>query len=473
MEVNISLDQNTNIDYELIRLAFDSGDMATIVDAQGRLRYIGKRYAAILGASREDLIGKCITDVIPNSGMLNVMQSGEGEYGKVFLMKNNVPIIVDRYPIRDNDGKIRGAVCVNSFSDVSSMQKLRQTIRQLEQENERYRQKLEQLTGQSYFPDTIVGTSAVMVSLKEMVKQIAPSNLTVLLTGETGCGKEVFADAIHNQSGRRKERFIKINCAAIPKELLESELFGYSAGAFSGASKGGKPGKFELANGGTLLLDEIGEMPLDMQSKLLRVLQERQVERVGGLKTIPVDIRIICSTNRDLLQMVAEGSFRQDLYYRINTVELHIPSLRERKEDIPELCQFFIQKINQTHNCRITGISQEVLQLFLHYDWPGNVRELHHVLECACVLATEGLLTQEDFSFFVRRMPEAKQLHTVSVPNKAASEIRLRDHRDQAEIDAIIQALQQTGGNKTKAAKLLGITRSMLYSKLKKYHMDP
>ncbi len=307
-----------------------------------------------------------------------------------------------------------------------------------------------------------------MQKIKATIEKVADSNLAVLITGETGTGKEVFANAVHQLSNRRYGNFIKVNCAAIPKDLLESELFGYNEGAFSGASKGGKVGKFEQANNGTILLDEIGELPLPLQSKLLRILQEHEIERIGGVKPVSLDVRIICCTNQNIEQMISEGKFRQDLYYRINTVELTIPPLRDRLIDIPVLCEHFIQKINQYHNCSIVGISNNVLQHFLSYDWPGNIRELEHVLERACVMSSTAILDVDHFDFFLPRV-----YRTVTAEgNDSISKMQtLSNKRHQAEKKAIIQALESTKGNKTKAALLLDITRSQLYEKLKRYDL--
>jgi transcriptional regulator with PAS, ATPase and Fis domain len=297
---------------------------------------------------------------------------------------------------------------------------------------------------------------------------VADSNLAILITGETGTGKEVFANAVHQLSNRRYGNFIKVNCAAIPKDLLESELFGYSEGAFSGASKGGKVGKFEQANNGTILLDEIGELPMPLQSKLLRIIQERELEKIGGIKPMSLDVRLICCTNQNVEQMIAEGKFRQDLYYRINTIELNIPPLRDRLVDFPLLCEHFIRKINQYHNCSILGISDEVLQHFLNYNWPGNIRELEHVLERACVMSSTAILDVDHFDFF---LPRIYQNYTAERNDSFSKMETLSNKRSQAEKKAIIQALEATKGNKSKAAIFLDITRSQLYEKLKKYDM--
>ena len=254
----------------------------------------------------------------------------------------------------------------------------------------------------------------------------------------------------------------------IPKDLLESELFGYEGGAFTGAKKGGKIGKFELADGGTLLLDEIGEMPLPLQSKLLRVLQEKEIERVGGITPIKVDVRLICSTNQNLTQLIQEGRFRADLYYRINTIELAIPPLRDRLDDIPELCNFFIQKFNRENGSYTQGIDQEVLALMQQYTWPGNVRELEHVIERLCFLNGHSTIHLSSCDFLIHKMSGE---NTLSKPAFSAAS-SLQEQRCNAEIDLIRQTLRQTDGNKAKAARLLGIDRTVLYRKLKKYHID-
>ena len=291
-------------------------------------------------------------------------------------------------------------------------------------------------------------------------------------------------------SPRKLNPYVKINCAAIPAELLESELFGYEAGAFSGASKTGKPGKFELANQGTLLLDEIGEMPLTLQSKLLRVLQEQEIERVGGVKTIQINVRIICCTNQNLQQLIREKKFRNDLYYRINTVELKIPPLRDRKEDIPELTEHFIQKYNNEHDTHVVGANTDVLQLFQTYQWPGNVRELEHIVERLCTINQNQIITPKSCGFLIDQISNTQQFlgnkiadsepllaksepaHTAtSVPASEMSWNDLAQKIQTTEREAIIQALLQTNGNKAKAARLLNIDRSSLYYKLKKYNI--
>jgi transcriptional regulator with PAS, ATPase and Fis domain len=299
------------------------------------------------------------------------------------------------------------------------------------------------------------------VQLKSVIRQVADTAVSVCVYGETGTGKELVANAIHKLSKRRNEPFIKINCAAIPKDLLESELFGYEAGAFSGALRQGKVGMFELADGGTLLLDEIGDLPLTLQAKLLRVLQDGELRRVGGVKSIPVNVRLICSTNRNLKSMVDAGEFRADLYFRINTIELLVPPLRDRTEDIPILIDHFIQAANERNGSAVSGIRHETYPTLLAYHWPGNVRELEHTVERACVLCGSGVLGPEHFSLSAA---PGKDLASSAPPS-------LKTKTNSLEYRAILDALETCQGNKRAAADMLKITRVTLYSKLRKYNI--
>lgn len=461
------MDQPLEIN-DLLNLAVDSLYLSIVIDEMGTIRYISSAYADIIGLSTEDIVGRPIEKVIPNTRLKNVIKTGHAELGQIFIMKNGIPTICNRFPIRDKDGKIRGAISTATFYDIDKVTKLKAEIDQLRQENQIYQRQLAALKQVPFSIDSVIGNSPSIQKIKTTIEKVAASNLSVLITGETGTGKEVFANAVHQLSNRRYGNFIKVNCAAIPKDLLESELFGYSEGAFSGASKGGKIGKFEQANNGTILLDEIGELPLPLQSKLLRILQEREIERIGGIKPVSLDVRIICCTNQNIEQMITEGNFRQDLYYRINTIELNIPPLRDRLIDIPVLCEHFIQKINQYHNCSIIGISDKVLQHFLSYDWPGNIRELEHVLERACVMSSTAILDVDHFDFFLPRVYRNITTEGNGDFNKLET---LSNKKNHAERNAIVQALETTKGNKSKAAILLDITRSQLYEKLKKYDM--
>ncbi|WP_052343555.1 sigma-54 interaction domain-containing protein [Bacillus massiliigorillae] len=315
-----------------------------------------------------------------------------------------------------------------------------------------------------YCFDDILGESPAMESIKELAARIATSNSTVLLTGESGTGKELFAQAIHGLSTRKQHPFVAVNCAAIPDELFESEVFGYEAGAFSGARKEGKPGKIELAQGGTLFLDEISELPFQAQGKLLRVLQEREVERVGGTSNRIVDIRIIAATNRDLRMLVQEGKFRQDLFYRLYVFDLQIPSLRERKEDIIPLAHAFINDFNNQFGMRVTGMDDRLREWMIHYDWPGNVRELKAYIERAMYIANGEILSLSD------------SIKTTSISNhqetKEAPLFSLEEEVSRAEKAAIQRALQEANGDRTKAAYALKIHIASLYRKIAKYQLN-
>lgn len=312
--------------------------------------------------------------------------------------------------------------------------------------------------------ESIIGNSERMTWLKAISAKAAKGSSTVLIQGESGTGKEVFAQAIHSAGSRCHGPFIKINCAALPENLLESELFGYDDGAFSGARKGGKPGKFELASGGTIFLDEIGDMSLSMQAKLLRVLQEKEIDRIGGTKTVKVDVRVIVATNRDLEDMVEKGVFRKDLYYRINIVTLLIPPLRERKEDILLLSKALLDKINSRVQHSVQGIMPDALKLLVEYDWPGNVRELENVLERAV-----NLLDDEVHIMPEHLPPAFKKMRLFKEKEPLDNARQLAGIVAETEKQAIYRALETAGGNRSKAAQILGIQRSAFYQKLQKH----
>jgi transcriptional regulator with PAS, ATPase and Fis domain len=448
---------------ELLRAAIDSLFLFVLMDDQGLIRHISSTYAKILGRPMEQIIGKPVQEIISNTCLPRVLKTGEDEIGQLFILKSGKPVICNRLAVRDENGKVVGVLSSAMFYNIDQVSQLTLEIEKLQKENELYQQQLAARKQTSFCLDTVIGDSPQIKKIKATIEKVASSKLCVLFTGETGTGKEVFANALHQLSPRRYGNFVKVNCAAIPKDLLESELFGYADGAFSGAAKGGKAGKFEMADKGTILLDEIGELPLPLQSKLLRVLQESEVERVGGTKTIPLDIRVICCTNQNLEAMIKENNFRSDLHYRINTIEVAIPPLRERTDDIPPLCDHLIKKINRSHGCYIEGLSESMRCHFFNYSWPGNVRELEHVLEQACVMTLSGILDESHFDFFLPRIyPGGITPSRVSMLDTAVGAV---------EKDAILKALQSAKGNKSRAAEILTISRSRLYEKLKKYHI--
>jgi nitrogen regulation protein NR(I) len=319
----------------------------------------------------------------------------------------------------------------------------------------------------------LVGQSAAMRQVFDMVARVADSPSTVLVTGESGTGKELVARELHRGSSRRDKPLIKVNCAAMPKDLVESELFGYEKGAFTGAV-GSKPGRFELADGGTLFLDEIGEVPLEMQVKLLRALQESEFERVGGIKTIRVDVRLIAATNRDLKALIAEGRFREDLYYRLNVVPIALPALRERKEDIPPLVAHFIEKYNRRLGKRVERVEDEAMQLLLGYSWPGNIRELENLMERSVLFADGPAILATSLPDSLREKGPAQvpvaamgPLGAIAAPSGASMKQIVRLAQDELERELIAKALDETGGNVTRAAKKLQISRKSLQVKMK------
>ena len=306
--------------------------------------------------------------------------------------------------------------------------------------------------------DNIIGKTPQMQKIFEMVEGVADTRATVLITGESGTGKELIAKAIHYHSSRRENTFIRINCAALPAGLVESELFGHEKGSFTGAIKQSR-GRFELADGGTLLLDEISEISLHLQAKLLRVLQEREFERVGSGIPIQVDVRIVATTNRNLSELIEKGKFREDLFYRLNVVPIRIPPLRERKEDIPALVQHFLKKSNEENNRQIEGVSQKVYELFMEYLWPGNVRELENYIERAVVTAKGKILAPRDF-------PKELNLGKIQSPS---GRIDVGTSIAEAERKLILRTLRAQGGNRTKTAEILGISTRTLRNKLHEY----
>ena len=320
---------------------------------------------------------------------------------------------------------------------------------------------LSRIDARHFFPD-IIGESMAMRGLFGLIKKVAPTDSTVLILGESGTGKELVASSIHGNSERKDQTFIKLNCAAIPEELLESELFGHEKGAFTGATKF-KPGKFDMANGGTLFLDEIGDMPFNLQAKVLRILQEQEFYRVGGSRTIKVDVRIIASTNKNLEKMVQEGTFREDLFYRLNVFTLHLPPLRERKEDIPLLVEHFLQNAPKK-----VEISSVALQMLVVFAWPGNIRELQNTIESASVIAENGYIEPA-------QLP-GKITNAFNNPNdtdfKVPANIPLDDRLREIEKSMIIEALRKTGGVQVRATELLGINQRSLWHRIKKLNID-
>ncbi|MEA4924740.1 MAG: sigma 54-interacting transcriptional regulator [Syntrophomonadaceae bacterium] len=437
-----------------------------IVDKEGIITAMNQTYLDTLGLAKSEVVGRHILSVTPTSQLPEVLKIGRIDKADIWPI-NGQDTVVTRLPIV-KDGEIIGAIARSLFMDMSGAKILMKKLQETERELNIYKEEVRQGYRAKWQFKDLIGESEPFIQIRSLAEQMSHTGSTLLITGESGTGKELFAHAIHNASSRSALPFVRINCAALPEHLLESELFGYEEGAFTGATKGGKPGKFELAMGGTILLDEIGDMPFAMQTKMLSVLQERMVERVGATKPIYINVRVIAATNRDLEQMVEEGKFRQDLYYRLNVVRLNIPPLRERTEDIPLLVKDLMSKINARAGTQIKSISHKAVELMRNYNWPGNVRELENLLERALNLADmnrENSLTLKHFPFLVEQAYfEVDEAENTPAPLQAAIE--------QLEKKIILQAIEKANGNKVQTAKILGIYTSALYRKLEKYGLD-
>lgn len=433
---------------------------AVVVDHRGFILYFNRPYANFLGIDRDKVIGMHVTEVIKGTRMHLVAKTGIPEFNHYFSMKGR-DMVVQRIPVFV-EGKVVAVFGQVMFKNVGDVGRLANTLKDLETKVRLYEEELTSLRSTRYSFESIKGDSTAICALKGDALKAASTDLPVLITGESGTGKELFAQAIHHASPRCNKASIHINCAAIPKELFESELFGYAKGAFTGAATGGKPGKLELAHGGTLFLDEIGEMPLDLQPKLLRVLEDKMFERVGGNAVIKSDFRLIAATNRNLEEMVATNHFRGDLYYRLNVVSLAVPPLRERREDIIPLARYLMEKIAENYPGFKYRLTPQAEKILTNYHWPGNIRELANVLERTIFSLKGNTLDACDLPFCLSRPTKA-------VPQQ--SQWSLDEVVAQAERDVIRKALELTENNKAKAADLLGIHRTVLYKKLNRYRI--
>jgi len=431
-----------------------------LVDPQGKI--VKMNYEKLLGIKEEDAIGKPVEEIIENTRMHIVVKTGAKELRDVQRIQGH-DMITNRIPII-KQGKVIGAVGTVLFKDVSEVKELAHQLLDLQSKINKYRGEIERIEGSKYSFDSIITRNSKMNYLKKVGSMAAETNSTVLITGESGTGKELFAHAIHRASYRKGEAFIAINCAAIPKELLESELFGYDSGAFTGARKQGKVGKFELARGGTIFLDEIGDMPLEMQAKILRVLESKEFERVGSNKKMSFDARVIAATNENIEEAIKKGKFREDLYYRLNVITIEIPPLRERMEDIELLSEEILSYLLKEMKLGEKFLAKETIKILKSYSWPGNVRELRNILERAINLSPGKIILPE-------HLPE-RLIDKISYSTEDLKDIPLlKDVVIESEIEAINKALIFTKGNKSLAAEKLGIHRTALYKKIDKYNI--
>lgn len=446
---------------ELIQMALISLGEILILDRTGRMIYISEAYAKNMGVSMDEALGRHITEIVPDSKLPQVLKTGTATLGDMYYRNGNA-FWVNRMPMWEN-GEVVGAVAQSILTSELESENLKRRLAGVVRELNYYKEKYKELSTAHGNLDAIISKSPVMEDLKDNLRMVSGTRSTVLITGESGTGKELFAGAIHNLSERRDKPFIRLNCAAIPDTLLESELFGYQEGAFTGALRGGKIGDFEAANGGSIFLDEVDSLSPNMQAKLLRVIQEREIKKVGSTKSLPIDVRFIFATNKDLYQMMKEGKFREDFYYRINVIHLRLPPLRERTEDIMPLAENFLRKFNRELDRNISGFSPAAELALQQYQWPGNIRELENCIERAFNYSTGPVI---DAAYL--NLPTA-----ACEPEDTAPETRtLKQIREQAEKQAIKRMLELCGGNKKETAERLGIDRSILYDKIKRYDLN-
>lgn len=444
-----------------LQAIFNSSDEAiSVVDENGRGMMINPAYTRITGLTESQIIGKpATTDIAEGESVhMKVLKTRRAVRGvSMKVGPNRKEVIVNGAPVIV-DGKLKGSIGV--IRDVSEIQALSRELHKA-------RQIIRTLEAKYTFED-IIGTAAEMKTAIEQAKLAAKTPATILLRGESGTGKEMFAHAIHDESERKYNKFIRVNCAALSESLLESELFGYEEGAFSGARRGGKKGLFEEAQNGSIFLDEIGDLPLNTQVKLLRVLQENEIMRVGGTKSIPLNVRVIAATNVNLEKGMLNGSFREDLYYRLSRMPIYIPPLRERKDDIKPLAMRLIEKMNQEYGRNVEGLTNAAHTRLLEYHWPGNVRELENILGRAMIFMnkSEMLIDENHLHNMTNGLSSVKKKQENVDANRTLSE-----RMDEFEKKIIIEALKQHNGNKTLTAKSLGLSVRNLYYKLEKYHL--
>lgn len=445
------------LSYEQLSLnILDSLETGIImINTDNKITYVNNAYAKYLSKAKDELCGKDIREVIPHTRLHIVCKSGIAEYNSWqpakagYLCGNRIPIY--------HNGQIIGAIGELVIGNVEQIDKLTKELSFLESKISHLEETVKEHDDNGQF----IFNSPKMKEIYNVLRKASISDTTVMITGETGVGKEVAAKFIYNLSDRRDKPFIKINCAAIPDNLLESELFGYSKGAFTGADQKGKVGKFELANEGIIFLDEISSLTLSMQSKLLRVLQEKEVEPIGGSNSIKLDVKVIAASNIPLEDLVEKNRFRKDLYYRLNVVRVVVPPLRERKEDIIPLADNFIDEFSKKLNRNRKILTPEAKKILVNYNWPGNVRELKNLIERLTIMV-DGLYIDDE------GLQKYSNLKNISNKNIGS----LKEELEETERRLILQSLKEANGNKSKAAKLLDIDRTTLYSKIYKYNIS-
>lgn len=443
----------------------DPYDAMAVIDAKAQLVFVSPIHEKFFGLGTGESLGRNVRDVIQNTRLHHVVRTGVAEVGQIQKMQESERV-VSRHPIRNN-GNVVGAIGRVMFKGPQQVDALARRIKALEKEVATYQtQTQEAKRGETYL-NAIIGKSPAIQTLRDQIRKVAPLDIPVLIQGESGTGKELVAKALHMLSPRSHARLITVNAAALPVSLVESELFGYEAGSFTGADKKGRPGKFEQANKGTIFLDEIGDMPLEVQSKLLRVLQDRIIERVGGDKPRHIDFRLCSATNRDLEKFIDEQKFRLDLFYRISPVILKMPSLSDRLEDIPLLVESFLKELSTQYARPVPEVDDAVFDFLMSRPWPGNVRELRHIIERTYVFHESSRLKVADFHQAGEQTPAAAASEIRNdLTTEAGNATTLKSAMNQLEREMIADAMARFEGNKKKVAEFLGVSRSYLYTKL-------
>lgn len=464
-QLNLVKKQLNQVETDLDAFMSCTDDLVCISDGYGSKVRISSSCEKIYGIKPEDLIGKNVRDLekkgmyAPSATRLVIEEKKPVSITQ--KTKTGRTLLVTAIPVFDEQGEIKRVVSISK--DITDANKLKSELKQTKQLLRRYESELATHRIEAMKDSEVIYRSKNMEKLLEMLKKVAAVETTILINGETGVGKEVIAKYIHNISNRNKGPFIKVNCGAIPENLIEAELFGYEKGAFTGARSEGKPGLIEVADGGTLFLDEIGEIPLSLQVKLLRVLQEKEFIKVGGVKNIKVDVRIIAATNKDLKKMVRNGEFREDLYYRLNVVPVTVPPLRERLVDIPILAHHFLVKYNEKYGYT-KQLTKEVIDCFMRYSWPGNVRELENVVERLVVTSERNQITINDLPNEIYNKKEENNSGGVFVSRL----MPLKEATALIEYQLIEKALEE-GGSTYRAAEILEVDQSTIVRKMKKY----
>ncbi|MBN2041957.1 MAG: sigma 54-interacting transcriptional regulator [Spirochaetes bacterium] len=447
--------------------AFSIGDAIAdgicLVDKNHKVLAVNKVYSDITGVKEEDLLGNDIRTLIERGYTKKIVSMMVMEQKKTVTIlstitsNNDKKVLISGTPFFDRKGEIKQVLTV--MRDMTELIKLKEKLEKLEKESEKYLNELNYFRNKGRRKDEFIGENSDILKLKELINYIARTDATILISGETGTGKEILAREIHNRSDRSNAPYIKVNCAAIPDSLIESELFGYAKGAFTGAQNIEKPGMFEMANNGTILLDEISEMPIHLQSKLLRVLQEKEIIKVGATKSTKLDVRVIAATNQDLHLLIKQGKFRDDLYYRLNVVPVRIPPLRERKDDIPILAYSFLEKFNRKYR-KEKIFDNPAIEALEDYEWPGNVRELENVMERLLVIDNDKYITGKKISAIIGKKK--------SNENTADYSVTLKEVVDNLEKEMIETALIKHGST-YKAARALGLTQPTVFRKAKAF----